>query len=105
MISLSAYGLRGSPDPSRRGFLTAIMGAGVMLGYARSGLTAPASTSASDLFGPHLRSLLISSVKTPRALRTILSPSREPPTGTTLAHIACGRFATTWWTGHSDRDI
>jgi len=52
MISLSAHGLRGSPDPSRRGFLIAMMGAGVMLGYARSGLTAPASTSPSDLFEP-----------------------------------------------------
>ena len=52
MISLSAHGLRGSPDPSRRGFLIAMMGAGVMLGYARSGLTAPTSTSPSDLFEP-----------------------------------------------------
>ncbi len=38
MVSLSAHGLRGSPDPSRRGFLIAMVGAGVMLGYARSGL-------------------------------------------------------------------
>ena len=52
MISLSAHGLRGSPDPSRRGFLIALVGGGVMLGYARSGLAAPASTSASDLFEP-----------------------------------------------------
>jgi isoquinoline 1-oxidoreductase beta subunit len=52
MISLSAHGLRGSPDPSRRGFLITMMGAGVMLGYARSGLAAPAAGSASDLFEP-----------------------------------------------------
>ena len=38
MISLSAHGMRGSPDLSRRGFLIAMAGAGVMLGYARSGL-------------------------------------------------------------------
>ena len=36
MVSLSAHGLRGSPDPSRRGFLIEMMGAGVMLGYVRS---------------------------------------------------------------------
>jgi isoquinoline 1-oxidoreductase beta subunit len=52
MVSLSAHGLRGSPDPSRRGFLITMMGAGVMLGYARSALAAPASTSASELFEP-----------------------------------------------------
>jgi isoquinoline 1-oxidoreductase subunit beta len=52
MVSLSAHGLRGSPDPSRRGFLIAMMGAGVMLGYARSGLAATPTGSASDLFEP-----------------------------------------------------
>jgi isoquinoline 1-oxidoreductase beta subunit len=52
MVSLSTHGLRGSPDPSRRGFLIAMMGAGVMLGYARSGLAATASSTASDLFEP-----------------------------------------------------
>jgi isoquinoline 1-oxidoreductase subunit beta len=52
MVSLSAHGLRGSPDPSRRGFLITMMGSGVMLGYARSGLAAPAPTSASELFEP-----------------------------------------------------
>ena len=52
MISLSAHGLRGSPDPSRRGFLIAMVGGGVMLGYARSGLAAPATGGASDLFEP-----------------------------------------------------
>src|SRR5580693_6380422 len=52
MVSLSAHGLRGSPDPSRRGFLIAIVEGAVMLGYARSGLAAPATGSASDLFEP-----------------------------------------------------
>src|SRR5271168_4658178 len=52
MVSLSAHGLRGSPDPSRRGFLITMMGTGVMLGYLRSGLAAPASTSPADLFEP-----------------------------------------------------
>src|SRR6204780_921717 len=52
MVSLSAHGLRGSPDPSRRGFLIAMMGAGVMLGYARSGIAATATASAGELFEP-----------------------------------------------------
>src|SRR5580700_1575745 len=52
MVSLSAHGLRGSPDPSRRGFLIALAGAGVMLGYARSGLAGGSTGSASDLFEP-----------------------------------------------------
>ena len=52
MVSLSAHGLRGSPDPSRRGFLIAMVGAGAMLGYARSGLAATATASPSELFEP-----------------------------------------------------
>ena len=36
MDSLSAHGLRADYQPSRRGFLIAMIGAGVMLGYARS---------------------------------------------------------------------
>lgn len=52
MISLSAHGLRNTPDPSRRGFLIALMGGGVMLGYARSGLAANQTGRASDLFEP-----------------------------------------------------
>src|ERR1700678_4032561 len=56
MISLSAHGLRGSgpTDVSRRGFLIAMAGAGVMLGYARSGLALVGGPtgSASDLFEP-----------------------------------------------------
>jgi isoquinoline 1-oxidoreductase subunit beta len=54
MISLSAHGLRGSPDLSRRGFLIAMVGAGVMLGYSRSGfaLVSGVPGSPSDLFEP-----------------------------------------------------
>ena len=38
MVSLSPHGLRGPSDPSRRGFLITMLGAGVMLGYARRSL-------------------------------------------------------------------
>ncbi|MCU1338759.1 MAG: putative rane-bound aldehyde dehydrogenase, partial [Bryobacterales bacterium] len=51
MDSLSAHGLRATYDPSRRGFLITMVGAGVMLGYARSSLAQQAS-SASELFEP-----------------------------------------------------
>ena len=40
MDRLSPHGLRAPYQPSRRGFLIAMMGAGVMLGYARSSLAA-----------------------------------------------------------------
>ena len=49
MVSLSAHGLRSTFEPSRRGFLITMMGAGVMLGYpgrASPGrLVAPANYS------------------------------------------------------------
>ncbi len=40
MHSVSAHGLRAPYDPSRRGFLIAMLGAGVTLGFARSSLAA-----------------------------------------------------------------
>src|SRR5580658_9538037 len=52
MVSLSAHGLRSSIEPSRRGFLIALTGAGVMLGYARPGLAAEPARSAGELFEP-----------------------------------------------------
>jgi isoquinoline 1-oxidoreductase subunit beta len=68
MDRLSPHGIRAPFQPSRRGFLIAMMGAGVMLGYARSGLAAveflgsgkhelfpsgtPVGSSAGELFEP-----------------------------------------------------
>src|SRR5216684_6651809 len=57
---LSPHGIRTTFQPSRRGFLIAMMGAGVMLGYARSGLAAVeflasganGQSSAGELFEP-----------------------------------------------------
>ena len=40
MDRLSPHGIRVPYQPSRRGFLIAMIGGGVMLGYARSGLAA-----------------------------------------------------------------
>ena len=62
MLSLSSHGLRSSSDPSRRSFLITMLGAGVMLGYAKSTLGAAdvmlealstnSAHSAGDLFEP-----------------------------------------------------
>ena len=62
MISLSSHGLRSSSDPSRRSFLITMLGAGVMLGYAKSTLGAAdvvlealstnSARSAGDFFEP-----------------------------------------------------
>src|SRR5580704_5067575 len=62
MISLSSHGLRTSSDPTRRSFLITMLGAGVMLGYAKStlgaadvmldALSANTVPSAGDLFEP-----------------------------------------------------
>jgi isoquinoline 1-oxidoreductase subunit beta len=62
MISLSSHGLRSSSDPSRRSFLITMLGARVMLGYAKStlgaadvmleALSTSSARSAGDLFEP-----------------------------------------------------
>src|SRR6202041_1210964 len=68
MDRLSPHGIRVPFQPSRRGFLIAMIGTGVMLGYARSGLAAveflgsgkqellpsgtPMQSSAGELFEP-----------------------------------------------------
>ena len=60
MDSLSSHGLRTNVDPSRRSFLISVFGAGVMLGYARSGLATvesvalgtPQAGSIRELFEP-----------------------------------------------------
>src|ERR1700682_4577482 len=52
MISLSAHGLRSSPDPSLRSFLITMLGGALTLGYARSGVAALPGVSAGELFEP-----------------------------------------------------
>jgi len=52
MDTLSAHGLRSTSDPSRRGFLISMIGASVMLGYARKSLADQATGIASELFEP-----------------------------------------------------
>src|SRR5580700_12017564 len=52
MDTLSAHGLRSTSEPSRRGFLITMIGAGVMLGYARRSLADQSTGSAGELFEP-----------------------------------------------------
>ena len=46
MNNLSPHGFRAADEPSRRGFLITMMGAGVMLGYARRSLADQSTGSA-----------------------------------------------------------
>ncbi|MGA2741672.1 MAG: molybdopterin cofactor-binding domain-containing protein [Bryobacteraceae bacterium] len=52
MNNLSPHGFRAAHEPSRRGFLITMMGAGVMLGYARRSVADQPTGSAGDLFEP-----------------------------------------------------
>ena len=52
MNNLSLHGFRAADEPSRRGFLITIMGAGIMLGYARKGLADQSPESGEALFEP-----------------------------------------------------
>ncbi len=93
MVSLSAHGLRGSPDPSRRGFLIAMVGGGVMLGYARSGLAAPATGGASDLFEPTIwYGIDPSGVVTVNIIRAEMGQH----VGTALARIVADELEADW---------
>src|ERR1700733_12589736 len=93
MVSLSAHGLRGSPDPSRRGFLIAMVGGGVMLGYARSGLAAPATGGTSDLFEPTIwYGIDPSGVVTVNIVRAEMGQH----VGTALARIVADELEADW---------
>ena len=52
MNNLSPHGFRSADEPSRRGFLITMMGAGIMLGYARRSLADQSAGRAGELFEP-----------------------------------------------------
>ena len=95
MISLSAHGLRGSPELSRRGFLIAMAGAGVMLGYTRSGLAlvSGATGSASDLFEP---TIWYGIDPTGTVTVNIIRAEMGQHVGTALARIVADELEADW---------
>jgi isoquinoline 1-oxidoreductase subunit beta len=109
MDRLSPHGIRAPYQPSRRGFLIAMMGAGVMLGYARSGLAAveflssgdqvllPSGTqgvnSASELFEPTIwYSIDPSGAVTVNIIRAEMGQH----VGTALARIVADELEADW---------
>jgi isoquinoline 1-oxidoreductase beta subunit len=103
MNSLSPHGLRTSCQPSRRGFLIAMMGAGVMLGYARSGLAAveflasgtkgERESSAGDLFEP---TIWYSIDRSGAVTVNIIRAEMGQHVGTALARIVADELEADW---------
>ncbi len=109
MDRLSPHGIRAPYQPSRRGFLIAMMGAGVMLGYARSGLAAveflssgaqellpsrtQAASTASELFEPTIwYSIDPSGAVTVNIIRAEMGQH----VGTALARIVADELEADW---------
>jgi isoquinoline 1-oxidoreductase beta subunit len=109
MDRLSPHGIRVPYQPSRRGFLIAMIGAGVMLGYARSGLAAveflgserqelypsgtPPESSASELFEP---TIWYSIDPTGAVTVNIVRAEMGQHVGTALARIAADELEADW---------
>src|SRR5216683_375234 len=98
---LSPHGIRTTYQPSRRGFLIAMMGAGVMLGYARSGLAAVeflasganGQSSAGELFEPTIwYGIDRSGAVTVNVIRAELGQH----VGTALARIVADELEADW---------
>src|SRR3954452_23579006 len=93
MISLSTHGLRNTPDPSRRGFLIAMMGGGVMLGYASSSIAATPARRASDLFEP---TIWYGIDRTGTVTVNIVRAEMGQHVGTSLARIVAEELEADW---------
>ena len=103
MLSLSSHGLRSSSDPSRRSFLITMLGAGVMLGYAKSTLGAAdvmlealstnSTRSAGDLFEPTICYGIDSSGT---VTVNIIRAEMGQHVGTALARIVADELEADW---------
>ena len=109
MDRLSPHGIRVPYQPSRRGFLIVMMGAGVMLGYARSGLAAveflgsgrqelypsgtPLESSTSELFEP---TIWYSIDPTGAVTVNIVRAEMGQHVGTALARIVADELEADW---------
>jgi len=98
---LSPHGFRAPYDPSRRGFLITMIGAGVMLGYARSGLAAvesltketKAPLSPNELFEPTIwYGIDTNGVVTVNIIRAEMGQH----VGTALARIVADELEADW---------
>jgi len=93
MFGLSAHQVRRSSDPSRRGFLITMMGAGVMLGYMRSNAAAQPTSTASDLFEPTIwHGIDPSGMVTVNIIRAEIGQH----VGTALARIVADELEADW---------
>ena len=103
MLSLSSHGLRSSSDPSRRSFLITMLGAGVMLGYAKSTLGAAdvmlealstnSARSAGDLFEP---TIWYGIDPTGTVTVNIIRAEMGQHVGTALARIVADELEADW---------
>src|ERR1700687_4114365 len=106
MDRLSPHGIRTAYQPSRRGFLIAMMGAGVMLGYARSGLAAveflasgapgERESSAGDLFDP---TIWYGIDRSGAVTVNIIRAEMGQHVGTALARIVADELEAEWSKG------
>jgi isoquinoline 1-oxidoreductase subunit beta len=101
MDSLSTHGIRSGVDPSRRSFLITLMGAGVMLGYARSGLSAldllaaepRQPSSAGELFEP---TIWYGIDRNGEVTVNIIRAEMGQHVGTSLARIVADELEADW---------
>src|SRR5579862_5132872 len=93
MNNLSLHGFRAADEPSRRGFLITIMGAGIMLGYARKGLADQSPESGEAVFEPTIwYGIDRSGVVTVHIVRAELGQH----VGTALARIVADELEADW---------
>src|SRR6202047_4352182 len=93
MDTLSAHGLRSTSDPSRRGFLISMIGAGVMLGYARRSLADQTTGSASELFEP---TIWYGITPSGEVTINIIRAEMGQHVGTALARIVADELEADW---------
>ena len=93
MNNLSPHGFRSADEPSRRGFLITMVGAGVMLGYARRGLADQSTGTAGDLFEP---TIWYGIDRTGTITVNIIRAELGQHVGTALARIVADELEADW---------
>src|SRR5580692_8333683 len=93
MNNLSPHGFRAADEPSRRGFLITMIGAGVMLGYARRSLADQSTGSAGELFEP---TIWYGIDRTGTITVNIIRAELGQHVGTALARIVADELEADW---------